>query len=761
MGVQGLTTYVEGNRYFFQDVKFRDSRLVIDGCSLYFRLYFNSGFDQQHGGEYSDFACLLSQFLSALAACNIQPYVVLDGGIDPSDKKFPTLRQRLQSKIKEADSISHGRNGSVLPILSRNVFIQVLIEKGVPLVQCSAEADWEIACLAHQWNCPVLTNDSDFYIFDLPGGYLPLRFFQWTNLNGKASHRYISARCYTTSSLCRLFGGMNRELLPLCAVLTGNDYGVPKDVEALLAQLDLSAGGAGGGRSKGGAYMSRVEGILLWLSNFSTVANALDEVSKVMREESSRGKRGQKGGLSSQLWARMQEYHIKGRSSLARWFSGVKAVPEGQTSRLAQLPECLSLAAMQGLLAPLVVDAFVMRRVLLMPQVENSKLASSHCSSRDIRQALYGILLQRPQDSTTQARGGGAQLVKGPQGEVQTQDMWMQLHIRQGMRGGRGRGGRGSGGRGQGHIVPAQQGVYVAFSTEQAAGAATVPPQSFSTPICVEEYDRLDLNLKKNQVEAHPPRNHLHLDGLGQAPVAARLNVLFEVLGVKDSALAPVPLHLQLAVAVTGFWLREAIPKPSELQLQALVLGMVYGELFLIHQPGAMQYQHPAPQINWAAECKVWEGLNRQRVRSGDRRGMDLGAAHSFSQWQACLWSALCLNQLLLFPLPEPNLSWLFSGTLVHGLLRCLKGGRPAESLLSGGSFAVHLYFSLLGAVMNCSFKANPSSSASGRKKRGRGRGRRGRGGGGRGAQGGGRDAQEINNRFALLMSEEEYDSGD
>lgn len=80
MGVQGLTTYVEGNRNFFQDVRFRDSRLVIDGCSLFFRLYFNHWLDQQHGGEYEEFALLLTQFLSALEACNIAPYVVLDGG---------------------------------------------------------------------------------------------------------------------------------------------------------------------------------------------------------------------------------------------------------------------------------------------------------------------------------------------------------------------------------------------------------------------------------------------------------------------------------------------------------------------------------------------------------------------------------------------------------------------------------------------------------------------------------------------------------
>ncbi|XP_065327076.1 protein asteroid homolog 1 [Pelmatolapia mariae] len=753
MGVHGLTTFVEGNRHFLQDVKFRDSRLVIDGCSLYFRLYFSHGLDQLHGGDYDAFASLLTQFLTALATCNIQPYVVLDGGMDPSNKKFDTLRQRLQSKIKEADNLSHGRNGSVLPILTRDVFIQVLIQSGVPLIQCPAEADWEIACLAQEWKCPVLTNDSDFYIFDLPGGYLPFRFFQWTNLNGKASQRYILARCYTTAGLCRLFGGMNPELLPLCAVLTGNDYGTPKDTEALLSLLDASLLRRGGGRGKGRSPPSRIEGLLLWLSSFKTVAEALEEVSSLMGEEGCKGKRGQKGGLASRLLACMQEYHIKAPSSVARWFSGGKAFQGGQTSGLAQLPECLSTAALQGRLPPLVLDALVMHRVLLIPQVENSKLASSHCSSRAIRQAVYGILLHRSQDNVTEGRVGGTQPMKGPGGEIQ--DMRMQEN-RQGMRGGRERGGRGCGGRGQS--------INAAFSKEQAAGSSTVQAQG--VPISVEEYDRLDLNLKKNEVEAVPLRNHVHLDRLGQAPAAVRLGALLQVLGVNQSALVSVPFQLQLAVAVTGFWFREATPTPSQPQVQALVLGMVYGEVFLNTQLGAIHYQHTVPQPNWALEHKVCAGLDRQRVRPGERRGVDIGMAHSFSQWQACLWSALCLNQLLLLPLPEPHLSWLFSGTLVHGLVRYLKGGRDAESLLPRGSLSAQLYSSLLNAVRNCSSKPTHSSSESGRRGRGRGRGgrgrgRRGRGGRGRGAQGGGRDANEINNRFALLMSEEEPDDDD
>ncbi|KAK5855191.1 hypothetical protein PBY51_005320 [Eleginops maclovinus] len=742
MGVHGLTTYVEGNRNFLQDVKFRDSRLVIDGCSLFFRLYFNYGLDQQHGGDYDAFASLLSQFLCALEACNIQPYVVLDGGIDPSDKKFPTLRQRLQSKIKEADNLSHGRNGSVLPLLTRNVFIEVLIQRGVPVIQCPAEADWEIACLAHQWKCPVLTNDSDFYIFDLPGGYLPLHYFQWTNLNGKASHRYISARCYTTAGICRLFGGMNQQLLPLFAVLVGNDYGTPKDADELLGMLDAGALVKGGGRGKGRAPASRIEGLLLWLSSFSSPGEALEEVSRLMGEKDrgQRGKGGEKAGLSSQLWAGMQEYHITPQSSLAHWFSGGKAAPGRPSSRL---PECLSLAAAQGQLAPLVVDAIVMHRVLLIPQVENSKLASSHCGASTIRQAIYGILLQRGQD-------------------VQAEDVTAQEKIKQGMRGGRGQGGRGQRGgqvgrgRGQGVIVPQQHGVNVGFSNS----VATVHAQGSSGLMCVEEYDRVDLNLKKNNLAVPRLRTPLHLDTLGQAPVAVRLGVLLDVLGMKESALVPVRPHLRLAVAVTSFWLRVATPTPSQPQVQALVLGMIYGELSLNNQPGATHHQQAIPQLNWAAERQVCTGLDRQRVRPGERRGLDVGAAHSFSQWQACLWSALCLNQLLLLPLPEPHISWLYSGTLVHGLLRFLKGGQAAESFIAGSSFSVHLYSSLLDAVRSRNSKSHPSSTAGGRGRRGGGRGRRGRGrgGGGRGGRGVGRGSEEVNNRFALLMSDDEYD---
>lgn len=320
------------------------------------------------------------------------------------------------------------------------------------------------------------------------GGCLPIRFFQWTNLNGKASQRYISARLYNTKNLCRWFGGMNRDLIPLCAVILGNDYSAPIETDTLLALIDMGVLGRGGGRGKGTASSTRINSLLLWLSSFSNVAEALQEVSGLIDGDGGRGKRGHKGGLSSQLWAAMQEYQIEMPSSLAHWFSGGRVATRGKTSGLAELPECLSLAEAQGQLASLVVNALVMQRVILIPQVENSKLPSSHLSSTPIRQAIYGLLLQNAQ------RGGGAHVVN----RTQVQRMG---------------GGRGCRGRGQCHTSA----VSDPLNWENATNVASMQTQS--SPVFVEEYDRLDINLKKNQVVAQLPRTFIHLDGLNQVKI--------------------------------------------------------------------------------------------------------------------------------------------------------------------------------------------------------------------------------------------------
>uniref|UniRef100_A0A8C6NFR1 Uncharacterized protein n=1 Tax=Melopsittacus undulatus TaxID=13146 RepID=A0A8C6NFR1_MELUD len=82
-----------------------------------------------------------------------------------------------------------------------------------------------------------------------------------------------------------------------------------------------------------------------------------------------------------------------------------------------------------------------------------------------------------------------------------------------------------------------------------------------------------------------------------------------------------------------------------------------------------------------------------------EHKDFDLDAGHSFCQWQCCLQMGLYLNQLLGSPLPEPDLSRLYTGTLVHRLFQELKSTPSVENLFSSSPKMTQLYQDLLNTM--------------------------------------------------------------
>ncbi|KAG5842389.1 hypothetical protein ANANG_G00177150 [Anguilla anguilla] len=642
MGVQGLTSYMEENRrLFFKDLKLSNTTLVIDGCSLYFRLYFTSGLDQQRGGDYDSFANLIQQFFEALSTCNIRPFVLLDGGIDYTNKKFPTLIQRAKSKIKEADALSRGSHGSILPLLTREVFKQVLYSLHVPFIQCVAEADWEIACLANQWNCAVLTMDSDFYVFDLKGGYLPFGFFQWQNIGvcQKTSERYIPALHFSINKFCARFNHMNKELLPLFAVMAGNDYTSAGSMETFFSRVTFPQSG----QPAYSRTQARIDNLLHWLSQFTGPEQAMDAVLQVVGDSA-------RDITRALLSAGMQEYKLS-HSNLERYFTHGAAVTN-LPEPVRALPDWLRAGLSSGRLPSFVLDVLVLQRTILIVQVENCRLPSSHAASLPIRQVLYGLLLD-------------------------------------------------------GHRKPLQG----RGSKQRKAASANEGSPLHS----VQEFDRQSLDLSGSHVQAVLPRGlqQLPLEKMNEVPLPVRLQVLLETLGVDESIATAVLPHLSLPVCVTCYWLSSCKPKPDLQMVQALLLGIVYGELCRL---GGNQR---GPAAGYPGVGAVCDRLGRLRVRAGERKGLDLDVAHAYSQWQSCLWMSFYLNQLLCCPLPEPECTWLYSGTFAHRAVKEMKGGSTPEALLAGAPFPTQLYSAIQGAVWR-SVGAGFFASSSGKKRRGR-----------------------------------------
>uniref|UniRef100_A0A671X477 Asteroid domain-containing protein n=1 Tax=Sparus aurata TaxID=8175 RepID=A0A671X477_SPAAU len=333
--------------------------------------------DQNHGGEYAAFENQVEKFIAALRACEIKPYVVLDGGMDPTDKKLETVTQRAEDRIQRAHLAAvGGSQENIMPQLAKMVFKQTLARLEVPVAKCYGEADQEIGALANELNCPVLSSDSDFYIFDLSAGLLPISHFQWEALGQSGSRCYIPCKNYKTSNICILFN-IQPQLLPAFAALAGNDYVKLQRMESFIRWAQFCPASA--------VKPSRLEGLLCWLRSFHQPQEAFEAALGLMGTLS--GKR--KAELLQGLHLGMEEYRLP-PSSLKRFFLHGTA-PPFPTAGL--VPDWIRLPFTQARLSSDILDVLLLQRKNLGYPVADADTPSAYLTSRPIRQVMYGLLL--------------------------------------------------------------------------------------------------------------------------------------------------------------------------------------------------------------------------------------------------------------------------------------------------------------------------------------------------------------------------------
>ena len=73
-----------------------------------------------------------------------------------------------------------------LPVLCFKVFLMAMEELGVSVIYTDGDADRGIVSIANYYNYAVLANDSDYYMYDIKAGYIPIDSFNWHALPLKA-----------------------------------------------------------------------------------------------------------------------------------------------------------------------------------------------------------------------------------------------------------------------------------------------------------------------------------------------------------------------------------------------------------------------------------------------------------------------------------------------------------------------------------------------------------------------------------------------
>ncbi|CAL8354549.1 unnamed protein product [Arctogadus glacialis] len=376
MGVDGLSSLLEDktkqNIKIYQDFKdFSNSKLVVDGCNLAYYLYDKANLDQNHGGEYLAFQAEVQGFFKTLDNCRIEAYVVIDGGSGTSDIKLNTRMNRQRVLLKKIPDALRGKKKGIFPPSTMSVFEQTLNDMKVPLVKCFGEADGQLAALAREWCCPVLSGDTDFYIYDLPQGVLPLDHF-WQSVKKSPASIEIDCKLYTTTKFCTFFK-ISCQLLPVFASLAAIDYGILKKCN----WAEYVPAGSPEMKSKS----SHLEGLLLWLgartdrTTEDTLTAAMALVPNISQQ------------ARTEVQRSMLEYRLP--SSSLRGFFSEGTVPP-LPAELSWVPEWVRASLATGELG---ADILMHRRKILRIQVESSNLKSSNLTSRPIRQVLYGLLL--------------------------------------------------------------------------------------------------------------------------------------------------------------------------------------------------------------------------------------------------------------------------------------------------------------------------------------------------------------------------------
>ncbi|XP_076624028.1 protein asteroid-like [Colletes latitarsis] len=221
MGIFGLTSYINKSYdWYFKYFELHDTYLVIDGNNICCQLYVDANCNSDYSGDYDEYAECTSDFFNALLKCKVTPLVILDGGY--SDMKLQTIIKRNKDKNHKACNFIPYKQQVFTPLMILSVFRDIMKKLNIRFVQCLFDADNSIAAVAKALNCPVLSLDSDFYLYGIE--YIQFDTLSDCIIRNTTTENYrMPCKIYRIKHLLNAFEGLNQCMLPLAAVLLGND----------------------------------------------------------------------------------------------------------------------------------------------------------------------------------------------------------------------------------------------------------------------------------------------------------------------------------------------------------------------------------------------------------------------------------------------------------------------------------------------------------------------------------------------------------
>lgn len=356
MGVRGLTTFMDATFTNWTKQKV-EGHVVFDGSSLCHHLYF--GVDWAHGGQYPEFREKVLEYFRRLQRSGVRPVVVLDGIDYTGEKNAVILRRRkewvshIHCTLANNRMRPHEAVGRVIPMLAMEVFQGALLEMHIPLYVADGEADYVIVQVANFYLCPVVSRDSDFFVFNVHAGYIPLDRFHW-------KQNPIVADIFDRRLFMQQFNLQDESLCYFIPAVAGNDFLPPYNI------YKVTSGGT-----------NRLLSLITFASKFSSLTCLLCEIPADDRK-----------ALQTSCTKAQQMYDVCTVQDPEELLtSTIFKLPNG-----ADIPVWMLQQYRNGKLPLFVMESIVCGKSILRVAVEDAQLPSALASSKELRQHIYAIL---------------------------------------------------------------------------------------------------------------------------------------------------------------------------------------------------------------------------------------------------------------------------------------------------------------------------------------------------------------------------------
>ena len=724
MGIRGLTGFIDKNQGLLHQHELHDCSVVVDGNNFYHYLYYACHVQCSFGGDYDVYRKNVVSTFQGIKECGITPYVVLDGAYTVDGRKLKTSLSRAVNRIRLVDSITNGHAGQALPVLAYETFVQVMLELGIPHTMCQFEADSEIATLANQLQCPVISNDSDFYIFDLEFGFLPLDYIDFRpkrkqNAGEGTKHCYLHCYKYHVDNLISSFD-LKRSTLPIFATLMGNDFVDASDFSAFYSRFKVPK--IVSKKFSLPPKMTKVISVLHWLHTLaddSSITNIRDQLLDYIptHKRSFVQKLFDKAVLGYTEVNTFEGCDLFGFFSDSS-FSSFNESCDFHSYNGKQFPKWFVQAVCKGELTSHILNATILHRVILLTQMESLSLTSSYNASSFLRNALYAMLLNDDNNHNADAKYGehamsvcecentSKEHATVPQADCQGEpkiktDLEQQNVELEEAKQSADQGDENNAEKDESEEDLSEEDVVL----EEEKDSCVVGNLRYKSAV-VEEYTRVNKQLKKNVVNISCEFvEKLGLPGLEEISSLAstqREGVLFKVFDADPSSLKPIPDKLKIFCLSLISWIRFCDPRVTFSQLDSLLLSIIF--LAARRELKARKRKHVSfeKKDNSSKQCHI---SKYEMVDSGQTHSLDIdfvccqcetshlktltaaldkhhtdvpsfnrsntfntNICHGFAQLQAILVDGCHLNRLLQQPLPNPRPAELINGTLLYNL---------------------------------------------------------------------------------------------